>query len=199
MSSTNIRKASFLLERAGSTFDDQATIEPFGQKIYNVYIPSFTQEAVNSHTEHFHHGVEGQWLSNARDPTRQFRVVDASPPLQVPKVCISRALESKTWSAESEEPLHALFIVQGQNASERSKIVVARTLHEAATSILHEAINGYSVVFTGAMFRSEMELLFSKQKILIRPTFKIMPDVEALNSFAVTNDPMRTKQLGIIC
>ncbi|KAL8838914.1 MAG: hypothetical protein Q9170_001951 [Blastenia crenularia] len=207
MSPTNIHYASALLDRAGSKIDVQATIQPFGIGVYEIYTPAFSQEAIDKYAELLNHGVEGQWLSNASDPTRLFRVVDPSPPAGIPKVCISRALEDSSRSGrygksetsqQPTEPLHYLLIVQGKNASERSKVVVERSLHEVATSMLHEAMNGYSVVFTGALRRSDMNKLFSRKKTT-NFSFKIMPDVATLTFSATSRDFQATEQLGIIC
>jgi hypothetical protein len=41
------------------------------------------------------------------------------------------------------------MIVQGKGASTRSKVVVKYTLEDISTAMLFEALNGYSVVFSG--------------------------------------------------
>ncbi|KAI4280405.1 MAG: hypothetical protein L6R38_004500 [Xanthoria sp. 2 TBL-2021] len=203
MSPTNIRKASSLLDRAGTSFDDQASIQPFGQPIYTVYVHDFPQETVDQYTKVFNYGIEGQWLSNANDPTEVFRVVDPSAPYNVPKVCISSVMKkpppsfrnpTSDPSPQPKEPLDFLLVIQGKNANERSKIVVEHTLEDAATSMLHEAINGFSVVFTGALLRSDSTKLFlqSKQR---NYSFKKVPDIAALNDF----ESHGFDQIGIIC
>lgn len=85
-------------------------------------------------------------------------------------------------------------MIQGKNANERSKVVVEHTLEDAATSMLHEAINGFSVVFTGALLRSDSTKLFlqSKQRSY---SFKKVPDIAALNDF----ESHGFDQIGIIC
>ncbi|KAL8881884.1 MAG: hypothetical protein Q9192_007695 [Flavoplaca navasiana] len=201
MSPTNIRKARGLLDRAGSTFDDQATIEPFGRPVYNIYVNGFSQDTLDKYVKVFNHGIEGQWLSNANDPSRVFRIVDPSAPCNVPKMCISSAMKKPSspynnqmsdTSPEPKEPLNYLLVVQGKNANERSKIIVEYSLEEAATSMLHEAINGFSVVFTGALFQSDSNRLFSERN---RFKFKKVPDVASLNGFGSCG----YDQIGIIC
>ncbi len=207
MSPTKIRKAAELLGRAGSTFDDQVTIEPFGRSVYTVYVAQFPQEHVDRYTELINHGNEGQWLSWANDLTRAFKVVEPSLPFGIPKVCISWVLKGHArWtynekidtSQQPKEPLDSLLIVQGKNERERSKVVVARSLEDAATSILHEAINGYSVVFTGALLRSDLNKLFSDAKSCIF-SLKKLPDVAALNAFSGSKEAQTFQQIGIIC
>ena len=207
MSPTNIHKASSLLSRCGGTFDDQATIQPFGRPVYTIYVEAFPQEVVNKFAELFNHSVEGQWLSSANDPTRVFRTVDPSLPSAIPKLCMSRALKEEprqSYGKQSEntlqlkEPLDFLIVVQGKNASERSKIVVERSREDAATSMLHEAMNGYSVVFTGALLRSDMNRLLSRKKNS-KFRFESMPDLATLVSFSGSEESQSNKQLGIYC
>ena len=167
MSPTNIRHASDLLTRAGRSFDDQATIQPFGKQVYTIYTDTFPQEVLNQYASLFNHGVEGKWLSYQNDTTKLFKIVQPSPPMGIPKLMISCALaedplpnHSKAPNRQPKEPLDFLLIVQGSTGSDRSKLVVARGRTEAATTMLHEAMNGFSTVFTGALLRSDMNLLF---------------------------------------
>ncbi|KAL8913864.1 MAG: hypothetical protein Q9172_007205 [Xanthocarpia lactea] len=207
MSPTNIHKAAQLLNHVGSTFDSQVTIMPSGRRAYTVYVAEFSQETVDKYTKLINRGIEGQWLSWGNDPTRVFRVVEPSLPFDIPKVCISwvlKQLAGSTYdeeidtSQQTEEPLYCLLVVQGKNARERSKVVVARSLEDATTSILHEAINGYSVVFMGALLRSDMNELFSDAKSCIF-SLKKLPDVAALNAFSGSKEAQTFQQIGIIC
>ncbi|KAL8672161.1 MAG: hypothetical protein Q9168_003360 [Polycauliona sp. 1 TL-2023] len=201
MSPTNIRKAWPMLDRAGTSFDDQATIEPFGLPVYTVFVEEFPQETLDKYAKLLNHGIEGQWLSDALDPTKAFGAVDPSLPSKVPKLCISGVLKNRDAQSRyimsnpppgMKEPLDFLLVVQGKNASERSKIVVEHKLEDAATSMLHEAINGYSVVFTGAILRSDSNKLFSQTGLF---ELKKVPDIAALNDF----DSHGLPRIRIIC
>ncbi|KAI4191388.1 MAG: hypothetical protein LQ346_004764 [Caloplaca aetnensis] len=205
MSPINIRKGDALLQRAGTTFDDQAFIGPLQRPVYLVYVSAFLQEDVDKYAKLFDHGVEGQWLSHANDPTGLLRVVDAGPPCAVPKLTISSILENPPLAKkmkvypfqEPRELMDLPLVVQGKDASGRSKVVVARSFEDAATSMLHEAINGFSVVFTGALLRSDMNHLFSSKRS--RPfDFKKVPDVAALNNFS-TKTTRDCGKIGILC
>lgn len=202
MSPTNIRFASSLLDRAGSSFDDQATIQPFGRAVYTVYVHDFPQETVNQYAKVFNHGVEGHWLSNANDPRKILRVVDPSAPYNIPKVCMSSLMKkpppfrnsTSDPSPQPKEPLDFLLVIQGKNANERSKVVVSHSLEDAATSMFHEAINSFSVVFTGALLRSNSTKLFFQEREWIY-SFKKVPDIAALNDLESSG----FNQIGIIC
>ncbi|KAL8919741.1 MAG: hypothetical protein Q9208_006607 [Pyrenodesmia sp. 3 TL-2023] len=202
MSPTNIRKAPALLQHAGKTLDDQATIQPFNRPVYTVYISEFLQEDLNKYSKLFNHGIEGQWLSNSRNPTGGvLKVVDPSPPSTIPKISISWVLNPTSTSTQSpqlEYPLDFILVIQGNNALERSKVIVARSAEHAATSMLHEAMNGFSVVFTGALLRSDTEELFSSSERSQPFQFVKMPDVMAL--MACTNKmSKKCGEVRIIC
>lgn len=53
--------------------------------------------------------------------------------------------------------LSFLAIIQGSGGSAVKKLIVANDYPQIATSIFNEAINGYSVVFTGACLKRELE------------------------------------------
>ena len=198
MSPTNIHFASSLLNRAGSSFSDQATIQPFNRPVYTVYIPEFPPETVRKYAKLFNEGIEGKWLSYANDSTEILRVVDPSSPSNIPKVCISAVMSpnprTSDPSQQPKEPLDFLLVIQGENANERSKVVVEHTIEDAATSMLHEAMNGFSVVFTGALLRSDSSMLFTQHKTRQYNVEKVS-DIAALNA----SDSRRFGEISIIC
>lgn len=123
------------------------------------------------------------------------------------KVRISRVLERpyqpiynrmEGTLPQPKEPLDFLFIVQRKHASERSKIVVERSLESAATSMFHEAMNGFSVVFTNVLLRSDMHQLFSNKKTG-KFSFKKMLDIATLSSFSGSKESQVTGMLDILC
>ena len=209
MSPTNIRHGSELVSRAGQSWDDLATIMPFGRKVYIDCLNNFPQEVINTYTKLLDKGIQGQWLSSGKDVTRTINVVEPSPPLEIPRVCMSHALSQeprypqpiKHESAPQPwEQLGYLLIVQGRNACERSKVVVEQRKNDAGKAMLHEAMNGFSVVFTGAMLRSDICALFDERRTW-HPSFKKVPDIPSLVEFSQKNAQVvgDTLQIGIIC
>ena len=86
-------------------------------------------------------------------------------PSAIPKITLSPGV-SKFWREplrrpipESETTLEIAFIavIQGSAGSAVKKVVVSSEYPNIATAIFNEAINGYSVVFTGACLKSELE------------------------------------------
>jgi hypothetical protein len=50
-----------------------------------------------------------------------------------------------------------IAIIQGSGGNAVKKVIIANEYPQIATSIFNEAINGYSVVFTGACLKHELE------------------------------------------
>jgi hypothetical protein len=50
-----------------------------------------------------------------------------------------------------------IAVVQGNGGSAIKKLIIANEYPQIATIIFNEAINGYSVVFTGACLKAELE------------------------------------------
>ena len=70
---------------------------------------------------------------------------------------------------------------------------------EAASTILHEALNGFSVVFVGALLGSDIDQLFQNKEVQgIR--FKKLSDIRSLNAFSENNhgNLRRCKEIGMI-
>lgn len=57
-----------------------------------------------------------------------------------------------TYSSAQKPPDH-LLVIYGRNVYERSQMVKEHNLENAATLVVYKAINGFSIVFTGARLR----------------------------------------------
>lgn len=86
-------------------------------------------------------------------------------PSSIPKVTLTPGV-SKFWKAPIRRPvlpegtiLEVVFIaiVQGSGGNAVRKIIVANAYPQIATSVFNEAVNGYSIVFTGACLKRELE------------------------------------------
>lgn len=64
--------------------------------------------------------------------------------------------------------------------------------------MLHEAMNGFSTVFSGAMFRSDTAKLFSPDKYKIRYLFKKVKNIAELNGMEPVPDN-NGGVIGILC
>lgn len=145
MDQTKICNAFQLLDHATAIFDDQATIMPFDRQVYNQYGPR-SQEDVDRFRPVFNCGIQDKWV--LFEGFKGFIPVNASPPFGIPTIRVSPGLNPAMERDESasgyekppayhekppvkpREPLSYIIIVQGSNASERSKIVINSSLKE---------------------------------------------------------------------
>lgn len=136
MNQTNIRDASQLLDHVNAVLDDQAKIMPFDKEVYNQYGP-ISQEDIDKFSRLLNCGIHDQWVSSKG--YEAFKPVGASPPLHIPTIRVSPGLDPESDrnvympdyedpTTRPKEPLSYIVIVQGINASERSKIVINSSL-----------------------------------------------------------------------
>ena len=83
MGSTNIHRTSALLSCAGSSFEDQAIIQPF-----DLDAGTQTQEHINKFGRLLKCGIWDHWVANAGSIDQVFRAGPASPPMDIPKVYV---------------------------------------------------------------------------------------------------------------
>ena len=73
-------------------------------------------------------------------------------------------------SQKPKEPLNSLLIVQGKRASEQSKAIIEPNRMNAATTMMHETLNGFSVFLVGGILESDKHRLFRSSKMFQRRT-----------------------------
>lgn len=143
MDQTIIRNAFQLLNHATAILDEQAIIKPFDRQVYNQYGP-ISQEDIDRFRPLFNCGIQDKWVLFGG--FKGIIPVEASPPLGIPTMRVSPGLDpaierdkpdsnyEKPPAYDEEppvkprEPLSYIIIVQGSNASERSKVVINSSL-----------------------------------------------------------------------
>jgi hypothetical protein len=163
---TNFHTAFQLLSRAGSTFELQAMIEHFHRPVYVSYT-SIPQEVVDKYLWCLSCGHLDQWVSRSTDPLAPMPVhvnTTAPDPFRIaPKAIISPALAGNPYSNERDDQVSQIdfvLIIEGLSGATQQKLVVAHARHDASATIFHEAINGYSVVFSGAVPKTVTRSVF---------------------------------------
>ena len=211
MGPTNIHHASALLNHAGSDMDDQATIMPFGIGLYNIF-QEFSQSKLDKYGKMLNDLREDLWLeddvltkpvSRLSFPIRGNTLAAPPQPVSVPKACISPGLAKnnatkyiggkKLESEELMEPLHFILIVQGREASAKWKILCEDSLRGAAYAIMSEALNRYSVVFSGALLQPDLKRLQARTK---EYEFTRVGSVAELNAIGKAQ---KENTIGILC
>ena len=90
-------------------------------------------------------------------------------------------------------------MVQVVNASERSKVFTKTTLDGVARAILHEAANGFSMVFSGAVFRSNIAKMFLENGSPGDLRFVKVKDIAELKELAPLKTNHNGEKVGILC
>lgn len=144
-----------LLQRAGHKQELQAMIQDFRCPIYVNYT-SFPQEVLEQYSWRLRYSHLDQWASPS-DETLETTLTKTPDPVKVPKLCIAPIFRpSLLLQSEATDPfskIDYLFLIEG-NRGANQKLVIAHDLHEAGVVIFHEAINGFSIVFSGAVPKS---------------------------------------------
>lgn len=211
MSPTNIRSGRDMISRTGSHFNDQAFIQPFNLPVHMTYV-EFSQESVDKLSKQLNCGIEDVWVSNVNSfdsattlSNDSFKVVEAGPSMKIPNVCVSLGFCTDRRSPTNhppEEPLAPIgyiIVVQGRNASERSKLVTNSSRSDIANTMLQEAMNGYCIVFSGALFRSSLREMFPLVRSAQTFKFTRVNGVTGLNKLAAENGTEGQGEIGIIC
>jgi len=100
-------------------------------------------------------------------------------PITIPKVHVSQRLggprrsrsyqqEEKPHEIRKDPALAFLLVIQGRSGGSRGKLVLRTDLHIAGAEMFYEAINGYSVVFSGVILKTNLgrrtDITFSFRK-----------------------------------
>lgn len=205
MGPTNIHHSGSLLSRAGQkNFNDQATFQPFGRPVFiNTIEPD--QLELNHFVNLLNSRVHNIWIS--RSSNGSFKAVEAAAALPIPKICISAGLADpperrvpRAYKNPSPPPAIKadytyILIIEGKSASREAKIVAKSTLQGIADTMMHEALNGYSVVLSAAILRRNYNKLFGQDNGNWK--FKQVDNVES--AIAVEDEDKEGMTIAIIC
>ena len=166
MSPTNIHYADQILQRAGYESTTQAQIMPFGKAILLI-CREFTQEEVKALTEVLHAPRLETWFeyNGIKDP----KPVTNDKGLPIPSIYTSPGLKRDSGiSGRFDEPKSAsgvpieiayVIIVRGASGAMFSKVRVFYSLFAVAAGIMEDVLQGWSVVFSAALFKRDVQKL----------------------------------------
>lgn len=148
MNCPRIEFASQLVDGVKHYSEFVALIQHVSKLVY-IIANDITQQDLDKFSTVLNSGTEDRWVSNTDVPSSRFRIVMAATTIDIPKVCISPGL---IWSKPDLQPpgmpaLTYLFLVQGKNASERTKVVSKPTRDGAAAAMLHEVSTPFDLFF----------------------------------------------------
>ena len=102
----------------------------------------------------------GRWVGSDGEATE----ADLPYP-KVPKICISRAFEYKGSGFDDYSPdMSFLYVVQGISCMAKMKVVLTADVYTAAAGMIHEALNGYSITFSGSVHSETAAIIFEDHK-----------------------------------
>jgi hypothetical protein len=185
MTLTNFHNAAQLLARAGSTQELQAMIQPFQSPLYVNYT-SVPQETINQYSWRLQNAHLDQWVCKTEAPSKSFTISSAPEPVRkVPKLCVSHAFKNLPHPSTIEDPskdVDFIFLVEGNRGATCLKLVLQHDSHGAGVTFFHEAMNGYSVVFSGVVSKKAFQtfLVDPMNRILNSVAFKRVESVEEL-------------------
>ena len=127
-------------------------IQPVAKSVFLV-TNEFSQQDLDDHAPLFNSGTQDMWVSNGYTPNAKSKVIEPATSSDISTICVSPGLLGTRRDILSPKApaLAYIFLVQGKNASERTKAVAKVTRDAAAAAMFHELISGYSMFFSGAM------------------------------------------------
>ena len=92
--------------------------------------------------------LQRKWITEG-SPGELAQIVPADRGMNIPQIRVGPGLV-QTASGEQEQRLSYILIIQGVSGRDKLKIIVEDSLDKAAVVMLHEALNGFSTVFSAA-------------------------------------------------
>ena len=202
-----IHTASAFLERANTNLEDQAIILPSNVPVYTIY-RDFSQLTLDNYSQILHDFQEHTWLKKKSAPAQAsmsselHRPAHPPKPFKIPKACISGALAAipatgclkgqRIDKVEDKEPLSFNLIIQGKDGAAKWKTVSEDSLQSVANTIMFETLNGYSIVFSGALLQSDLRRIKARDK-----TYRLIK-VNSTSGLNVVHRP-ESSIIGILC
>lgn len=165
----NARELLRLASSSQQSYGDKMIRIRQANRIVHVDSRPCTAEELGAHSSLFAlpAGDQNRWTLNRLQTLNLSEDYSARQPQPsaIPKIILTPGV-SKFWRLPIRRPvpledtvldLSFIAIVQGSGGSAVNKFIIANEYPQIATSIFNEAINGYSIVFTGACLKGELE------------------------------------------
>jgi hypothetical protein len=209
MGLNNVRSGHDLLIRAGDGREIPSVIPEFGNLPIIIVSHNFDQDNLDQHVSILRCGHSDVWMhllnSGPRVPgvtgsTTTTTFGHADEPWKVPKIHVSqglrrhlpRSLPRDGGGEKSGAPeLAYILVFQGRSGAIRSDLVLRSSLDLAGAEMFHMAANGFSVVFSGAMLKKNLE-----KRADVTYRFERVDTLDELQ--AVDSDQLK-KVIGVLC
>jgi hypothetical protein len=167
MGLTNIRSGNDFIQRAQRPIDYLVVIPDVGDKRVYLVCRSLPQEELDEHATLFRLFQNRRWAQLGENGVLECtNQVPPAQPLLVPTITLTTVLSRPSsvfqqYSVENpseEEPeLVYLLVVQGQGGAAQSQLVIGWDLKTVAVELMSIAVNSLSVVFCGAIMKTDVE------------------------------------------
>jgi hypothetical protein len=212
MGRTNIRGGHDLLFRAGREGETLSVIPEFNNMPIIIIGWDFTQDDLDQHINLIRYGQNDAWAQllspipkTPGEAPEQPMIAygPADQRLKIPKIHISKGLDdfqrSRRYLLETEGEqnnlkqldLAYILVVQGSSGAFQSKLVMRTNLQMTGAEMLYEAVNGFSVVFTGAVLKQNLE-----KRGDLKYCFR---KVESLDELLNVDADESRKVIGVLC
>ncbi len=164
-------------------------IQPVAKSVFLV-TNEFSQQDLDRFATVSHSGMQDKWVSNVYNANAEFKVVEPATSSDIPKICASPGLLQTRADilSPNASALIYIFLVQGKNATERTKAVAKVTRDAAAAAIFHELINGCSLVFSGTILTGNVAKIFPPTPRTIKWKSLKVKDTAGLHNIALEKD-----------
>jgi hypothetical protein len=166
-----------------------------------------SQDDLDQHVDILRYGQNDAWMQSKPSVTEgtpsidRYILCEAGQPSTIPKIHVTKGLQwppPRTYGAGKEhhdvvEPSDLAFImvIQGRSGSIRPKLVLRTSRVQAGAEMFYEAANGFSVVFSGATLKSNLE-----KRGDLRYTFKRVGSFVELLSM---DEDSTQKKISVLC
>ncbi|KAF2803386.1 uncharacterized protein BDZ99DRAFT_526742 [Mytilinidion resinicola] len=196
MGRNNVRKGSDLLQRAGSQIDIASVIPEFGDQPRYIVGHDMSQIDLERFINVIRHGQNDAWMQ----PQSSLANSPITPATNCLVTCEARNIirgfppryhQTTRKPVVKESDVVFILVVQGRSGSNRSKFVLRTGLEATGAELFFEAANGFSVVFSGAMLKTNMD-----KRRDVRYGYKRESTLEELVS--ISEDDAE-KMIGVLC
>jgi hypothetical protein len=205
MGRNNVRSGKDLLQRAGNRSVIPSVVPEFNDLPIVIIGYNFLQDDLDRYVNVIRFGHNDTWvqfLSSAprslREPFEQPKFTDGPTDqrLTVPKIHVSQGLRNyppygQRRESQEQPDLAYILVVQGCGGAFRSKLVLRTNLETAGAEMFYEAVNGFSVVFTGAILKKNLEKRADQEYCFKK--------VDTLDELQAMDADESQKVIGVMC
>jgi hypothetical protein len=124
-------------------------IMPFNKPVL-VVSGSFSQDDIDRYTWCFKSPHIGSWIRRdvvSTSVASTGAITPADDRLDIPQVRVGPGISQKLPSGDQTR---YILVIQGRSGANKVKLMVGNTVEQAATTVMHEALNEYSTVFSAS-------------------------------------------------